>query len=132
MKNFQQRTGHGPFKLKQNLLNLLEDSPLKDDVKIFPAPLILQNQEYKNLQKAMAQRTLTFQELFYDLAIGEQKILNDPNSPLSKELVETVYKDAGKPLDKVRKTWANKSRDDIRVLTNRSPSVYGVLLQGTP
>jgi uncharacterized circularly permuted ATP-grasp superfamily protein len=79
---------------------------------IAPVPLVLADEEYAALAKAVRQRGLALQRLFLDLARGDFAVLRSIDAP--EDAVEEILGPAWGPRDAWTRAWRDKGLEAVR------------------
>jgi len=90
---------------------LMAKRPLKDDIGIFPIPLILSDPENELIVSGVKQRALAMALFFNDVVLGEGLILKDKT--LDEALIREIFEDHGWKLDTLREIWKGKKLSDL-------------------
>lgn len=93
-------------------LAMVSRSPLRDQLSIAPVPLVLSVEEGGYLRAGTKQRAHALLQLFYDLFIGEQKIITE-RKLFTDDFFQSVIADCGFDLEDLRYLYAEKDLKDI-------------------
>lgn len=85
--------------------------PINDELRLFPFPLVLHEEEYQQISKGCQQRAIALQCFFQDIILGEGKVWQE--GLLEKDFIDHVLSDENLPLEKTREIWKGYQHQDI-------------------
>lgn len=112
--SLRRRSGSDPLSPSQDVAERLRNSPMDDDARILPVPLVIDDAEYRQtIQPGVRQRAHVLQQLFADLVLGAGRVL-DAGLGLDEKLIGQILDLEETSLPQLRELWKGHDADDIR------------------
>lgn len=112
--SLRRRLGWNPLQPTSEMADRLRARPLADDTRIFPVPIVLDDDEYRLMIAAgVAQRARALRELFRDVILGSHRILG-AGTGLTDDHLDLVAAAEGTTVARLRRLWEGRRSEDIR------------------
>lgn len=112
--SLRRRAGHDPLWPTSEVAERLRNSPMGDDARILPVPLVVDDAVFRRtIETGVRQRAHLLQQLFGDVVLGAARVL-DAGLGMDEKLLGEILELEGTTLPQLRELWKGRDFEDIR------------------